>query len=199
MTVSIHPDRDEDMLGPLDSRASSARIPAWRNAAVRPRVAARSWREADPATGHIVCQRLTGRLCGGTAQALLDAVGDRVLAAVPPAGAVVLDLSDTLAADDGARAALLSLRALLADGHTRLRLVLPEGEARAALCSNGASAIGIDALHTSLRAAILAAHAALPGPALVTPALRAMLSQPPELLLPPWDDGEPRPFGPHSG
>jgi hypothetical protein len=102
----------------------------------------------------------------------------------------VLDLSDTLAADDGARAALESLRALLADGHTRLRLVLPEGEARAALCSNGAaSAIGIDALHTSLRAAILAAHAALPGPALVTPALRAMLSQPPELLLPPSGPG----------
>jgi hypothetical protein len=190
MSVSIHPDRDEDMLGPLDSRASSARIPAWRNAAVRPRGAARSWRAADPATGQIVCLRLTGQLCGDIAQALLDAVGARVRAAVPPPCAVVLDLSDTLAADDGARAALESLRALLADGHTRLRLVLPEGEARAALCSNGAaSAIGIDALHTSLRAAILAAHAALPGPALVTPALRAMLSQPPELLLPPSGPG----------
>jgi hypothetical protein len=32
---------------------------------------------------------------------------------------------------------------------------------------------------------VLAAHSALPGPALVTPALRAMLRQPPELLLPP--------------
>jgi hypothetical protein len=180
--------------------------PAWRSATVRPRMAARSWREADPATGqdpatgHIVCLRLTGRLCGGTGQALLDAVGDRVLAAVPPPCAVVLDLSDTLAADDGARAALLSLRALLADDHTRLRLVLPEGEARAALCGNGAaSVIGIDALHTSVRAAILAAHAALPGPALVTPALRAMLSQPPELVLPPRDDGNRGPFGPYRG
>jgi len=189
------------MLGPLDSCASSARIPAWRSAAVRPRMAARNWRGADPATGQIVCLRLTGQLCADTAQALLDAVGARVRAAVTPPCAVVLDLSDTLAADDdGARAALESLRALLANGHTRLRLVLPEGEARAALCRNdAASAIGIDALHTSVRAAILAAHAALPGPALVTPALRAMLSQPPELLLPPWDDGEPRPFGPHSG
>ena len=174
--------------------------PAWRSATVRPRMAARSWREADPATGHIVCLRLTGLLCGGTGQALLDAVGDRVLAAVPPPCAVVLDLSDTLAADDGARAALLSLRALLADGHTRLRLVLPEGEARAALCSNGAaSVIGIDALHTSVRAAILAAHAALPGPALVTPALRAVLSQPPELVLPSRDDGNRGPFGPYRG
>jgi anti-anti-sigma regulatory factor len=157
MSVSIRPDQDDDVLGPL-----------------------------DPATGQIVCLRLTGRLCGDTAQALLDAVGARVRAAVPPPDAVVLDLSDTSAADDGARAALESLRTRLANGHTRLRLVLPEGEARAALCGNGAaSAIGIDALHTSVRAAILAAHAALPGPALVTPALRAMLSQPPELLLPP--------------
>ena len=173
------------MLGPLDSCASSARIPAWRSAVMRPRVAARRWREANPATGQIVCLRLTGQLCADTAQALLDAVGARVRAAVPPPCAVVLDLSDTLAADDGARAALESLRAVLADGYTRLRLVLPEGEARAALCGNGAaSAFGIDALHTSVRAAVLAAHAALPGPALVTPALRAMLSQPPELLLP---------------
>jgi len=210
------------MLGQLDSCASSARIPAWRSVAVRPRMAARNWRGADPATGQIVCLRLTGQLCADTAQALLDAVGARVRgadpatgqivclrltgqlcadtaqalldavgarvrAAVTPPCAVVLDLSDTLAADDDeARAALESLRALLANGHTRLRLVLPEGEARAALCRNdAASAVGIDALHTSVRAAILAAHAALPGPALVTPALRAMLSQPPELLLPP--------------
>ena len=81
------------MVDPLDSRARSARIPAWRSAAVRPRLAARSWREADPATGQIVCLRLTGQLCGGTAQALLDAVGGRVRAAVPPPYAVVLDLS----------------------------------------------------------------------------------------------------------
>src|SRR5580693_2825631 len=88
MSVSIHPDQDDEMLGPLDSCASSARIPAWRSAAVRPRMAARSWREADPATGQIVCLRLTGQLCGGTAQALLDAVGARVCAAVPPPCAV---------------------------------------------------------------------------------------------------------------
>ena len=100
MSVSIHPDQDDDMLGPLDSCASSARIPAWRSAAVRPRMAARNWRGADPATGQIVCLRLTGQLCADTAQALLDAVGARVRAAVTPPCAVVLDLSDTLAADD---------------------------------------------------------------------------------------------------
>ena len=60
MSVSIHPDQDDDMLGPLDSCASSARIPAWRSAAVRPRMAARNWRGADPATGQIVCLRAQG-------------------------------------------------------------------------------------------------------------------------------------------
>ena len=108
-------------------------------------------------------------------------------AAGPAAGQiVVLDLTDTPAVDDGARAALLSLGDLLVKSHTRLRLVLPDAEARAGLCDGGtASAIGADALHTSVRAAVLAAHAALPGPALVTPALRMLLGNPPEQLLLP--------------
>ena len=174
------------MLGPLDSGASSARIPAWRSAIVRPRVAARSWREADPSTGQIVCLRLTGQLCADTAEAFLDAVSARVRAAMPAAYEVVLDLTDTPAVDDGARAALLSLGDLLVKSHARLRLVLPEAEARAALCDGGTTgAIGADALHTSVRAAVLAAHAALPGPALVTPALRMLLGNPPEQLLLP--------------
>jgi len=45
-----------------------------------------------------------------------------------------------------------------------------------------ADSLGPDALHPSVRTAILAAHAALPGPALITPALRTLLSQPPESL-----------------
>jgi len=108
-------------------------------------------------------------------------------AAGPAAGQiVVLDLTDTPAVDDGARAALLSLGDLLVKSHTRLRLVLPDAEARAGLCDGGtASAIGADALHTSVRAAVLAAHAALPGPALVTPSLRMLLGNPPEQLLLP--------------
>ena len=163
-----------------------ARFPAWRSAVAWPRAVARSRPGAGPA-GQIVCLRLTGQLRADTAEALLDAVSARVRAAMPAAYEVVLDLTDIPAVDDGGRAALLSLGDLLVESHTRLRLVLPEAEARAALRDGGtADAIGANVLHTSVRAAVLAAHAALPGPALVTPALRALLGNPPEQLLLPY-------------
>jgi anti-anti-sigma regulatory factor len=149
-------------------------------------MAARSERVTSLAAGQIVCLRLTGQLCAETADALLDAVDTRVRAAMPPAGTVVLDLSDTPAVDDDARAALLLLCDLLVRTPARLRLVLPEAKARAALSCDGAgNTIGPDAFHPSVRAAILATHAALPGPALVTPAMQALLRRPPELLLLP--------------
>ena len=161
-------------------------FPAWRGAVARPRMAARDRRVNSPASGQIVCLRLTGQICAGTADALLDAVGTRVRAAMPSACTVVLDLSEAPAVDDGARAALRSLGDLLVKSHARLRLVVPGAEARAALSGDGAgNTIGPDALYPSVRAAVLAAHAALPGPALVTPAMRALLWQPPELLLLP--------------
>jgi anti-anti-sigma regulatory factor len=129
-----------------------------------------------------VCLRLTGQLCDGTAGALAAAVGDRVRAVMPPACAVVLDVSAIPDVDDAVQAALLSLCDILSESRTRLWLVVPKAEARARLCRGTASPIGLNALHTSVRAAILAAHAALPGPALVTPAMRALLTQPPEPL-----------------
>ncbi len=160
-----------------------ARLLAWRSVAARSRMADRSWHEASLAPGQIVCLRLTGQLCAGTADALVDAVYARLPAAMPPARAVVIDLAATPAFDDSARAALRSLRGLLSQSHARLRLVVPGTQARAALSSDGtATAIGLDALHTSVRAALLAEHAAAPGPALVTPAMRPLLTQPPELL-----------------
>jgi len=161
-------------------------FPAWRGAVARPRMAARDRRVNSPASEQIVCLRLTGQICAGTTDALLDAVGTRVRAAMPSACTVVLDLSDAPAVDDGGRAALRSLGDLLVKSHARLRLVVPEAEARAALSGDGAgNTVGPDALYPSVRAAVLAAHAALPGPALVTPAMRALLWQPPELLLLP--------------
>lgn len=169
----------------MQNRAFSlpARFPAWRNAAARPATAARSWYQSRPAAGQIMCLRITGELCAGTADALLAAVGARVRAAVPPACEVVLDLSGTSAIDDDAREALRSLGDLLVQSHAHLRIVLPEAEARAALSSDDTvDAIGPDALYPSVRGAILAAHAALPGPALLTPAMRTLLSQPPEPL-----------------
>lgn len=170
--------------------AVAPRFLASRRAAARPRVAERSWREDSLAPGPIVCLRLTGQLCDGTAGALAAAVGDRVRAVMPPACAVVLDVSATPDVDDAAQAALLSLCDILSESRTRLWLVVPGAEARARLCRGGtASAIGLDALHTSVRAAILAAHAALPGPALVTAAMRALLTQPPEPLTVLSDPG----------
>jgi len=166
------------------------RFLASRRAAARPRVAERSWREDSLVPGPIVCLRLTGGLCAGTAGALAAAVGDRVRAFMPPACAVVLDVSATPDVDDAAQAALLSLCEILSEGRTRLWLVVPGAEARARLYRGGiASAIRLDAPHTSVRAAILAAHAALPGPALVTPAMRALLTQPPEPLTLLSDSG----------
>lgn len=53
--------------------------------------------------------------------------------------------------------------------------VVPSGE-------SARSVMGIAIVHTSARAAMLAAYAALPGAALVTPALRELLAQPPESL-----------------
>ena len=130
-----------------------------------------------------MCLRLTGELCADTAAAFLDAVGARVRAAAPPACEVILDLSGTPAIDDDGREALRSLCGLLVDSHARLRIVLPEAAARAALSGDDtADSFGPDALHPSVRTAILAEHAALPGPALITPAMRTLLMQPPEPL-----------------
>ena len=104
------------MLGPLDSGAGSAPIPAWRSAVVRPRMAARSWREADPATGQIVCLRLTGQLCADTAQALLDAVGARVRAGVR----LVSDADIRVVEDPAAEVATLLEEAAAGGGHVVL-------------------------------------------------------------------------------
>ena len=133
------------------------------------------------APGSIICLRINCELSADIAGALSDAVSARLAAAAAPAGTVVLDLSAAVTVDDQAWAALQSLHCRLADQAIRLRLVAPRPNACAEL---PAGDIGIepDALHTSLRTAVLAAHADRPGPASVTPALRILLTQPPELL-----------------
>jgi hypothetical protein len=84
---------------------------------------------------------------------------------------------------DGAAAALGTLADVLQHSQTTLRLVLPAAQARAAFSGDSAkTAMGTDTIHGSARAAMLAACAALPGAALVTPALRQLLAQPPESL-----------------
>ncbi len=133
------------------------------------------------APGSIICLRLNCELSADIAGALSDAVSARVAAAAAPTGTVVLDLSAAETIDDLARTALQSLHRRLADLSIWLRLVTPRPNVYATLLTGGIG-IGPDALHTSVRTAVLAAHADLPGPASVTPALRALLTQPPELL-----------------
>ena len=98
----------------------------------------------------------------------------------------MLDLSDTPVLHDGVAAALDALADLLQHSHASLRLVLPGAQARASFSAESAkTAMSTGAIHTSARAAMLAAYAALPGAALVTPAWRELLAQPPESLLVP--------------
>jgi len=133
------------------------------------------------AADNIICLRLGCELSADIAGALSDAVSARLEAAAAPAGTVVLELPAEVTVDDQALAALQSLHRRLADLAVRLRLVAPRPNVYAAL-HTGDTDIGPDALHTSVRTAVLAAHADRPGPASVTPALRILLTQPPELL-----------------
>jgi anti-anti-sigma regulatory factor len=158
------------------------RRPIWKKTAPPRGVAASAWLPASQASPRILCLRLVCRLSAGNADALVGAVGARVRADVPPPCSVVLDLSATPALDDCAAAALDLLADQLQHSQTTLWLVLPGAQARAASLGDGAETAPSDTVHTSARAAMLAAYAALPGAALVTPALRELLDQPPEFL-----------------
>src|SRR5215472_5569125 len=159
------------------------RSPIWKKPAPPPGVAASTWLPASQASQSILCLRPACRLSADNADALVAAVGARVRAAVPSPCSVVLDLSATPVLHEGAAAALDLLGDLLQHSHTTLRLVLPGPQARAAFCGESTkAAMGTDTIHASARAAMLAAYAALPGAALVTPALRELLAQPPESL-----------------
>jgi MFS superfamily sulfate permease-like transporter len=141
---------------------------------------------AWPPPRRIVCLRLTCRLSSGTAGDVVQAVINRVLAAGPPPCIVVLDLRHTRAIDDDARRALQTLQDVLAQDQSRLRLALPAAEARATLTTDGPlGTISPEDVHGSLRQALLAAYASLPGPALVTSATRRLLTEPPESLSVP--------------
>ena len=162
------------------------RSPIWKKSAPPPGVAVSALLPGSQASPGILCLRPACPLSADNADALVAAVSARVRAAVPSPCSVVLDLSATPALHDGAAAALGTLADLLQHSHATLRVVLPGPQARAAFSSECAkTAIGTDTIHTSARSAMLAAYAALPGAALVTPALREFLAAPPESLLVP--------------
>ena len=159
------------------------RSPIWKKPVPPPGVAASTSLAASQASQRILCLRPACRLSADNADALVAAVDARVRAAEPSPCSVVLDLSATPVLHDGAAAALDTLADLLQHSHATLRLVLPGSGARAAFSGESANAaMCTDAVHASARAAMLAAYAALPGAALVTPALRELVAQPPEPL-----------------
>ena len=167
-----------------------------RKPAPLPGVTAVGWRPANQAvqgSSRILCLRPVCPLSADNADALVAVVGARVRAAVPPPWSVVLDLSALSTLPEGVAVALLQLGALLRDGEVSLRLVLPGPQARAEFATTSAEgARDTNTVHPSARAAMLAAYACLPGAVLVTPALRQLLAQPPELL--PLPD-----TAPHNG
>jgi len=155
----------------------------WSKPAPLPGMAALDWRPVSQPFSRILCLRPACPLSADNADALVAAVSARVRAAVPAPWLVVLDLSATPDLHDGAAAALRQLGGWLRNGHASLRLVLPAVQARAAFATASAGeAIGANTVHSSGRAAMLAAYASLPGAALVTPALSQQLAQPPEFL-----------------
>ena len=67
---------------------------------------------------------------------------------------------------------------------TRLRVVVSSKQARELFRDTGLThRLGARAIHQSLRAAVLAAYAELPGPGLVTPGIRDALARPAEPLV----------------
>jgi hypothetical protein len=155
----------------------------WKRPAPPPGAPAPAWQPASQAPQRILCLRPAGQFSAGNAAALVAAVGARVKAAIPAPCSVVLDLSATPVPYDGAAAALDILADLLQHSQATLWLVLPGAQARAAFSADSTrTAMGTDTVHTSARAAMLAAYAALPGAAFVTPGLRQLLARPPEFL-----------------
>ncbi len=150
---------------PRLDRARSATVPAARQAG------------AD-ASAQVLRLTPPGPLEDGHGQAVIDAVRGRVLlAARPPAATVVLDLSAVEALDGTWCAVLVALNdSLRASGKAGVAGV--PGRLVGELEKVGVGDhIGADAIHSSVRTALLAIHAAMPGPGLVTPQVRAWLAE----------------------
>jgi MFS superfamily sulfate permease-like transporter len=112
-----------------------------------------------------------------------DTICDRVLASARPVGTVILDLRAGADIDAASRAALLSLHRRLASMGTRLRIATACRQLAARLRADDLRwYLGADAIHDTVRSAVLATYAALPGPGLVTAQVRAALDIPVEVV-----------------
>jgi hypothetical protein len=138
---------------------------------------------ANTATAEILCLGLSISLATGQIHRLADTICDRVHASARPVGTVVLDLRAGADIDADSRAALLSLHRRLASMGTRLRIATACRQLAARLREDDLPRhLGADAIHDSVRSAVLATYAALPGPGLVTAQIRAALDIPVEAV-----------------
>jgi len=143
----------------------------------------RSGVRATTATAEILCLGLSISLKTGQIRRLADTICERVLGSVRPVGTVILDLRAGADIDGDSRAALLSLHHRLASMGTRLRIAAGCRQLAARLREDDLPRhLGADAIHDSVRSAVLATYAALPGPGLVTAQVRAALDIPVEAV-----------------
>lgn len=138
---------------------------------------------ANTATAEILCLGLSISLETGQIHRLADTICDRVHSSARPVGTVILDLRAGADIDADSRAALLFLHRRLASMGTRLRIATACRPLAARLREDDLRRhLGADAIHDSVRSAVLATYAALPGPGLVTAQVRAALDTPVEAV-----------------
>lgn len=125
---------------------------------------------SPPLAESLVFLELSGPLVAGTAPALADVVTHRV-STPPPTAAAILDLCGITEFDDAGRSALVRLRRTLEARRVELHLTATHDILDDL---TGVNALA-PALHSAARVAILAAYAAVPGPAVVTPDVREIL------------------------
>jgi len=139
---------------------------------------------ARPPRVQLTCLAVTCSLDGGQAGRLADAIVHRVVHSSCPVGTVVLDLGPVTTVDAEACAAILSVHHRLTAIGTRLRLAASAGGLRSGLADAGITQqLGRDAIHPSVRSAMLAAYAGLPGPGLVIGQIKSALDTEAEFII----------------
>jgi MFS superfamily sulfate permease-like transporter len=165
--------------------ATAASAAASATAATATRAEPRAGATAQGTTAGILCLGLSVTLESGQADRLADAVLDRVVRPGRPVGTVILDVRAGTGLDSQSRAILVGLQQMLASMGTRLRIVTSCRRLADRLREAGlAEHLGPGEIHDSVRSAVLATYASLPGPGVVTPQVRAALDIPVEMVDP---------------
>lgn len=135
-------------------------------------------REETSSAAAVLCLVVTLR--PGMAGHLCAAVLERLAESADDVGTVVLAPEGDI--DAGCLRSICVLHESLHARGVQLRLVIETPEMTEKFRASAATATAAPAVHPSLRAAVLAAFAALPGPGLVNSRVRASLAPPVEEL-----------------